>query len=413
MAYRSVAQVAEDWGVSQRHVQGYCRAGRIPGAQRFGKSWAIPADVEKPLDPRLPRWQPDDNASSIARDISLARPVDELALYQKETPRYGPFSLLCSRPLPSCELDAAIERFPLPERAQYRAEVNYLRGRFRDIKDYYRTVNPDQTTFIAACATTLGASASTGDLKLFAEAESALNRISQTSAHSQDRLCAEAARTIATVSMFDAENLPRWLKEADFSLFPLDSLPALMYLQVKFLQGQRRHDAMLEAARTALLFCSKKETITSLDIYFRTSCAAACYALGDYEACKKWLREALTWGLPWGFTAPFTETIMMYGGLLEQCLQELWPGYYDRIVLVPEESWRHWIAFHNRFAKDNITLVLSKQEYRLAQYLVGGDTYAQAARRMQLSLGRVKNIVSVIYGKLHITGRKELEQFVA
>lgn len=34
-------------------VQQFCSQGRIPGAQKFGKSWAIPADAEKPKDPRL------------------------------------------------------------------------------------------------------------------------------------------------------------------------------------------------------------------------------------------------------------------------------------------------------------------------------------------------------------------------
>ena len=41
------------WGVSERRVNRYCAEGRIPGASRFGHSWAIPADAEKPSDPRI------------------------------------------------------------------------------------------------------------------------------------------------------------------------------------------------------------------------------------------------------------------------------------------------------------------------------------------------------------------------
>ena len=29
--------------------------GRIPGVERFGKSWAIPEDAKKPTDPRKDR----------------------------------------------------------------------------------------------------------------------------------------------------------------------------------------------------------------------------------------------------------------------------------------------------------------------------------------------------------------------
>ncbi|HAX33411.1 MAG TPA: DNA-binding protein, partial [Coprococcus sp.] len=34
-------------------VNQYCAEGRIPGASRFGRSWAIPENAEKPSDPRF------------------------------------------------------------------------------------------------------------------------------------------------------------------------------------------------------------------------------------------------------------------------------------------------------------------------------------------------------------------------
>ena len=57
MEYRTVRETAEKWGLSLRMVQQFCIDGRIPGARKFGKSWAIPADAEKPRDPRLVRGQ--------------------------------------------------------------------------------------------------------------------------------------------------------------------------------------------------------------------------------------------------------------------------------------------------------------------------------------------------------------------
>ena len=43
MEYITVRQFAEKWGISERRVQKYCAAGRIPGARKFGVSWEIPA----------------------------------------------------------------------------------------------------------------------------------------------------------------------------------------------------------------------------------------------------------------------------------------------------------------------------------------------------------------------------------
>lgn len=41
MEYITVREAAEKWGVSERRIGQYCTEGRIPGAERFGGSWAI------------------------------------------------------------------------------------------------------------------------------------------------------------------------------------------------------------------------------------------------------------------------------------------------------------------------------------------------------------------------------------
>lgn len=51
--YKSVAEVAEGWGVSTRRVRDFCASGRIPGAKAEGRSWIIPADAVKPVDGRM------------------------------------------------------------------------------------------------------------------------------------------------------------------------------------------------------------------------------------------------------------------------------------------------------------------------------------------------------------------------
>ena len=57
MEYLSVRETAEKWNLSVRMVQQFCAQGRIPGARKLGKCWAIPGDAEKPQDPRVARKQ--------------------------------------------------------------------------------------------------------------------------------------------------------------------------------------------------------------------------------------------------------------------------------------------------------------------------------------------------------------------
>ena len=50
--YISIREASYHWGVSERRVNQYCAEGRISGAARFGRSWALPENAEKPSDPR-------------------------------------------------------------------------------------------------------------------------------------------------------------------------------------------------------------------------------------------------------------------------------------------------------------------------------------------------------------------------
>lgn len=55
MEYLTTAEFADKWGISQRRVGIYCKEGRLEGAMIKGKTWLIPADAEKPVDPRKAR----------------------------------------------------------------------------------------------------------------------------------------------------------------------------------------------------------------------------------------------------------------------------------------------------------------------------------------------------------------------
>ena len=52
MDYMTASQASKKWNISQRRVQVLCAEGRIPGVFKLGETWAIPTDVEKPIDKR-------------------------------------------------------------------------------------------------------------------------------------------------------------------------------------------------------------------------------------------------------------------------------------------------------------------------------------------------------------------------
>lgn len=53
MEFMTIQAASEKWGISERRIQTLCSESRLDGAQKFGRQWAIPADLEKPSDARI------------------------------------------------------------------------------------------------------------------------------------------------------------------------------------------------------------------------------------------------------------------------------------------------------------------------------------------------------------------------
>ena len=51
--YLRISEVSEKWGIKERRINALCLEGRIDGAIKFGNTWAIPEDAEKPRDDRI------------------------------------------------------------------------------------------------------------------------------------------------------------------------------------------------------------------------------------------------------------------------------------------------------------------------------------------------------------------------
>ncbi|OLS01928.1 Fic family protein [Tissierella creatinophila] len=52
MDYISIKEASEKWGISDSRIRLLCREGRIEGAMKIGRNWAIPLDAVKPIDGR-------------------------------------------------------------------------------------------------------------------------------------------------------------------------------------------------------------------------------------------------------------------------------------------------------------------------------------------------------------------------
>ena len=116
--------------------------------------------------------------------------------------------------------------------------------------------------------------------------------------------------------------------------------------------------------------------------------------------------------LPLGIISPFAEVIPQFGGLLERLLVQEYPEQSAAVLGLWKKTVTGWFSFHNRFTKDNITLILNLRELQMAMLSVQGISNKEIARRFYLSEGRQKAIMHDIYAKLFISNRKELKEFI-
>ena len=53
MDFMKISDAAQKWGIGERRINTLCNEGRIPGAIKFGTTWALPVEADKPNDARI------------------------------------------------------------------------------------------------------------------------------------------------------------------------------------------------------------------------------------------------------------------------------------------------------------------------------------------------------------------------
>lgn len=51
--YITLNEASQRWGISERRTRFLCQEGRVEGAIKFGRVWAIPTNASKPADNRI------------------------------------------------------------------------------------------------------------------------------------------------------------------------------------------------------------------------------------------------------------------------------------------------------------------------------------------------------------------------
>jgi len=356
---------------SQRLQGGESRVGES-SRKRSAASWA---DLAAALDGAL-------NAAGIPFPLA-----DPASLYFRVPEDYRPIALL-----------------PLA----------YMSGDFRKVKDsFYQLANNEALRLVAAAYALPGAIDS-GDWQLYEDVESWLRGYLDPEVPASVRSFVEYTLAAPYIGARSIDQIASWIKQGDWSsLAPITRFDAARQ-RADYFEVVRDFDSMLETAQMAshlagLIVDDGESSLTQITLRIRV--ALAHEHLGNHEAAREAMLDAMNLALPHGYVVPFAEVSANAIGLVESLLKTHFPQLLDVYLDAAEQIARNWVIFRfQRLRQDNEAWTsireLGIQELEITFAACLGETNADIARRFHLAEGTVKNKMRVIYEKLGINSKR-------
>lgn len=384
MKYETVKEAAERLGVTARTVQKWAAAGKIPGAMKVGRDWQIPVQKEE-------------GAKKCTGRKHIPMPLLNSVFPLGQCTRY-------------------IEKMEdEDERNIAWAEYYYFSGQAEKAAEAVELYlnSPDDALRYSAAWIYAFSNLTCDKTALTKYAIGIIKKDLQEQAGEEGLPVQRAIRvftyTEATVllhlTMGDVELLEGYLKylPGGLKMFGGYVLAHKAYLE-------KNYERTLAIADMTLALSDAVYPIPTTYIYNME--AMAMMNLMRVEEAKKYFMKAWEYARQDQLIEVFAEHHGLLQGMVEVCLKEKEPESFQKITDIVYKfsaGWRkvHKIAEHREIA-DN----LSTTEFTVAMLYNRKWTIKEIAHHMQVSERTVKKHLDVIYDKLNIHSRQELEQYM-
>ena len=403
MEYITVKEAARKWNISQRLAQQYCTDGRLPGARKFGGAWAIPADAEKPGDPRRKKQEP------------APEEKPEPAAESASVPELIPMPLMngAFRPGHCKEYIQGIRDERLRRIAV--AEYYYFRGQPEEAAkeaEMYLS-HPDPSMRLSACLIYAYANLSLGYIQ---KAQYALAQVKNTMVSRDEevspQLRAAAAFIMTTAAVLLHLPLPEEAAElpAQIHLLPPGLRMFALYVQAHHAYLQGDYGRSIGIVETAFTMQADRYPIPA--IYMHLMAVMDYMSLKQLEQAQAHLLAAWELARPDDLIEGLGEHHGLLGGMLEAVLKKDWPEDFKRIIAITYRFSAGWRRVHNPQTGEEVADNLTTTEFAAAMLAARGWTNQEIADHMGISLNTVKQYISTALKKLHIKQRKNLKQYM-
>ena len=395
MTYMTVQQAAEAWGITVRQVQSYCNRGRVPGAQKFGAAWQIPAGTPKPADAR--------HKGTCPSPQMPPRPAVGTHLM--------PLMNTPFRPGEARQVIAA-----LPEGIQRdiaTAEYHYFSGQAgkaaREAELWL--TSPDREARLSACLIYAYANLTLGQIHqarvALAELKSTLNR--GAAAHKQS---AAASFVGAAAAVLLHLPLPEEMPPArDFlPLLPPGLRAFALYVKAHYLYLQKEYQQSIGIVEGTLAMGAEAYPIPA--IYLHLVEVMDHMSLRQQAQARQHMLAAWALARPDDLIEGLGEHQGLLGGMLEAVIKPEWPEDFKRIIDITYRFSAGWRKVHNPDTGDHVADDLSTTEFTMAMLAAQGWTNQEIADHLGLSPNTVKRYISNAMATLGIRHRQDLKAFM-
>ncbi len=397
----TVKQAAEKWGVTPRRVQELCKEGKIKGAQRWERTWMIPAHAVLP---------------SAAKGEVPHMPMPKKSPFLDMTNIYNTAGDADGR---AAMLENNPEAFALLE-----AQLAYRRGEIYKVYDHARYFLSAHSGFyailgggmlLALCAIWRG------DMELWVEAKRHICSAPCESEVQRDMI--SLALAIVDSSVYDNKDYPEWFKRGNFEALPPDAHPAAKVFYTKYLYmsafGIASKQIDYEGIQGLALMRLIPKTIEPMisqavvdktilpEIFLRLSCAVAYYNSGDREHAIVHMDKAIALALADRLYGVLVEYVRHFDGLLEERIALVDPSAVENIKELYGVYSVGWSKLSGAVRNRNIAANLTAREREVAKLVTFGFTSKEIASMLYIAESTVKQTVLRVVQKTGVKDRSE------
>lgn len=398
--YLSIKEAAEKWGVSERRINQYCSEGRISGAQKFGKSWAIPAEANKPGDPRK---APHETAS-----------ISESTKQNAVLKNANLMPLMNTDFAPGHCLEAVKAMDEGVQRDIALAEYYYFSGQAEKaakVAEEY-LVSPDIGARLSACLIYAYANLSIGQISKAKFALGELNASLAATEKQRPELRAASAFVSLTGAVLLHLPLPDKMLEVE-SMLPMlpPGLRAFaMYVQAHYIYLKGDYKLSAGIVEGSLAMGAASYPISA--IYLHLIAVMNYISLKKSDKAEAHLLAAWEMARPDDLIEGFGEHHGLLGAMLEAVIKPKWPKDFKRIIDITYRFSSGWRRVHNPITGHDVADDLTTTEFAIAMLAARDWTNQEIADHLQISANTVKSHISKAMKKLNIETRKDLKQYM-